>query len=137
MSKALPYNAHRVQGVKVSPWTPVPGAKYCSMRFVEGTDPKNVANRVAFIEKTPRVRAQPFSDVPDDCHNWHYGYKGDGGWDKDSQGWCDAQLLALGYLVSDPKPCDPDLLASTPFEAAPPPQEKLTKTESPYIFRRG
>jgi hypothetical protein len=106
MTRPVSPDAPRVSGIRVSPWTPVPGAKYCSMRFIEGTDPKDVANRVAFIEKTPRVRAQPFNNLTDDGHNWHYGYKGDGGWDTSSQGWCDAQLMALGYDVPDPKPCD-------------------------------
>lgn len=104
MSKALPQDAQHVQGVRVSPWTPVPGAKYCSMRFIEGTNPRVVANRVAFVEKTPRIRFRKDDGFLDDCHNWHYGYKGDGGWDEDSQGWCDAQLVALGYSVPDAKP---------------------------------
>lgn len=106
MNNPLPTNAHRVQGIKVSPWTPDPDGAYCSLRFIEGTDPTVVANRVAFIEKTPRVRVQASTEESQDFKNWHAGWKGDGGWDEDSQGWCDTHLLALGYIVPDPKPYD-------------------------------
>lgn len=40
--------------IKLSPWTCIDG--YSSFRFIEGTDYTKPENRVAFIEKTPRVR---------------------------------------------------------------------------------
>jgi hypothetical protein len=108
MPISLRQNALRGDGIKVSPWTADPDGAYCSLRYIEGTDPKIVANRVAFIEKTPRIRDGAFpagNDEHNDSLNWHArGWKGDGGWDEDSQGWCDARLIALGYIVPDPKP---------------------------------
>lgn len=95
--------ALRGDGIKLSPWTAVPGAPYCAMRFIEGTDSDDIKNRVAFIEKTPRIRAAAMTDPDTDFRNWHSGYKGDDGWDEESQGWCDQVLLQLGYIVPDPK----------------------------------
>lgn len=40
-----------------------------SMRIIEGSDQTKVANRVAFIEKTARVRIKPFTEV-NDFLNW-------------------------------------------------------------------
>ncbi len=110
MYRPLPDDAHRVQGVKLSPWTPDTDGAYCSMRYIEGTDPSVIANRVAFIEKTPRVRAYPFTNDSDDWKNWHAGWKGDDGWCEVAQGWCDQHLLSLGYEVPDPKPYDDSML---------------------------
>lgn len=104
MYRPLPLNAHYVAGLKVSPWVAVPGSEYCSMRFLEGTDLNVVDNRVAFIEKTPRVRFLPASLLSEDWLNWHQGWKGDDGWDEVAQGWCDTHLLAMGYDVPDAKP---------------------------------
>ncbi len=107
---------------RVSPWISLDG--YSAMRVIEGTDPYNIANRVAFIEKSPRVRVQPFVELRDD-KGWQYGPKGVGGstscdcgnencpnarpaeeqgiygFDADSRNWCDAQLINLGYDVPD------------------------------------
>jgi hypothetical protein len=110
MYKPLPENTDKVQGTRVSPWIPDPDAPYCSMRVIEGTDPAVVANRVAFIEKTPRVRFQPCDNPSDDWRNWHQGWKGDDGWDEVAQGWCDAHLLTLGYVVPDARPYDDSML---------------------------
>lgn len=104
MYRPLPDHAINVQGVKLSPWTAVPDYPECAMRFIEGSDPMNVANRVAFIEKTPRVRIQPFDNLIEDCRNWHQGWKGDDGWCEVAQGWCDTHLQTLGYVVPDAKP---------------------------------
>ena len=104
MYKPLPENAHRVQGIRLSPWMPATDEEYCSMRIIEGTDPKVEANRVAFIEKTPRVRALAVYSGDDDWKNWHQGWKGDDGWHPEAQGWCDTHLVALGYSVPDPMP---------------------------------
>lgn len=104
MPNELPADAQTGKGVKLSDWVCDPDGPYCSMRIVEGTDPGLIANRVAFIEKTPRVRVRPLTNEREDFRNWHPGYKGDGGWDKQSQGWADQQLLALGYDVPNPLP---------------------------------
>ena len=95
--------------MRVSNWLVAPEADHCCMRIVEGGDPANIADRVAFIEKTARVRVKPFTEV-DDFKNWRQGYKGTGGaWDSDhkalgqygydlsSRAWCDAELVKLGY----------------------------------------
>lgn len=65
--------------MKVSPWIIEDG--YCAMRVLEGTDPSVIANRVAFIEKTPRVRVAPFTNNEYDFRNWKQGPKGSGGGD--------------------------------------------------------
>jgi hypothetical protein len=113
MYRPLPDNAHKVEAVRVSPWIPAPeDTDFSSMRFIEGTDPNVIANRVSFITKTPRVRAQPFNNDNDDWRNWHCGWKGDEGeaWDKVAQGWCDTHLLAMGYVVPDARPYDDSML---------------------------
>lgn len=102
-------------GVVLSPWTVY--HDYCAMRFVEGTDPADVANRVAFIEKTPRVRVAAFdhNSKADDCHNWWCGPRGSSGSDNAAQDqtygfyplsrqWCDEQLVALGYVLTGSAP---------------------------------
>lgn len=99
-----------INKIRLSPWTVYEG--YCAMRFVEGTNPDNVANRVAFIEKTPRVRIAPMdtSNILSDCRNWRSGPKGQGGsgdaaqeqmygFYQPSRDWCDEQLVAMGYVL--------------------------------------
>ncbi len=62
-------------------------------------DHTNPLNRVAFIEKTPRIRIRaPQTDGrgtdPDrlDYLNWASGPKGSNGFDKESRAWCDKML---------------------------------------------
>ena len=93
--------------MKTTPWIVYDG--YCAMRAIEGSDAGVIANRVAFIEKAPRVRFAPWTDFDTDCHNWKYGTKGPGGGDPEkdetygfcpaSRAWCDARLLELGYQL--------------------------------------
>jgi len=98
-----------VAGIELSPWIVV--EDFCATRVVAGTDPNVVANRRAFIEKTPRVM------VGDDATNWRCwfeGPKGSGGADGHipenelygfyprSREWCDAALLLLGAVLPDP-----------------------------------
>lgn len=92
-----------VTGIKLSPWTKDTDSDHCAMRFIEGTDPTQIENRVAFIEKTPRVRFQPFNEEAD-WKNWHQSYKGDDGSCEIGRGWCDTHLVAMGYIVPDPMP---------------------------------
>ena len=40
--------------MELSDWIVIDG--YCATRVLKGTDPNEVNNRVAFIEKTPRVK---------------------------------------------------------------------------------
>lgn len=99
------------QPKELSPWIVVEG--HCTTRVIAGTDPDVVANRVAFIEKTPRVRIAPYSNELSflaDGVNWASGPKGSGGgdpevdktygFDPDSRQWCDEQLSLLGYTLN-------------------------------------
>jgi len=97
--------------MKLSDWIVKDG--FCAMRIVKGGNPDNIADRVAFIEKTPRVRVAPFNGAPDGLSepgsSWKYGPKGSGGPDgknpnnqlygfhPPSRAWCDAELIKLGY----------------------------------------
>ncbi len=93
---------------ELSNWIVVDG--YCAMRIIKGSDPDVIANRIAFIEKTPRIRIKPFSKSEyHEQDNWRQGEKGVGGCDghlpenglygfyKPSRDWCDEQLLEMGY----------------------------------------
>lgn len=82
-------------------WMQDVDSAHCFMRCIVGADPTLVASRVAFIEKTPRVRMAPFSEV-DDFKNWEQGPKGcapEYGRYQPSRDWCDEQLVALGYQI--------------------------------------
>lgn len=88
---------------------------FCAMRIIEGSDPNDIANRVAFIEKTPRIRVNPFT-TDGDHKNWRSGLKGIGcsageekasgayGYDIRSRIWCDMELIKLGYHILDTDP---------------------------------
>lgn len=79
---------------KISPWVDGDGYAY---RYVLYTDPEVVANRVAFIEKTPRVRIRRHwndNQYPD-WLNWCEGPGGEGPKDEESRAWCDKMLAAL------------------------------------------
>lgn len=95
---------------KLSEWIVVDD--YCATRVYLGTDPSNPINRVAFIEKTPRVRMTEFIDDNKERHNWFSGPKGSGGsggseghipenelygFYPKSREWCDETLKNLGY----------------------------------------
>lgn len=106
--------------IRLSPWTPVHGHEHSAMRFVEGTDPTDIANRIAFIEKTPRIRIYPMEHDPEnDSRNWKQGPKGRGcSYDQDaereraygfyppSRDWCDRELHRLGYVLPDRRMCE-------------------------------
>lgn len=98
--------------VTLSPWV-IDG--HCAFRHILGTDPDKMCNRVAFIEKTPRVRIRPWNEYDGDRQdhlNWESGPKGSGcsceespeekeayGFDLSSRNWCDRKLTVLGYKV--------------------------------------
>ena len=95
--------------MKVSEWIVVDG--YSAARIVEGGDIYCVSDRVAFIEKTPRVRSAPYSTWDNEQGKWHHGPKGAGGSGGEnpenelygfyppSREWCDAQLVKMGYQL--------------------------------------
>lgn len=104
---------------KITPW--IVDAKYgCAYRHIVGADPEDITQRVALIEKSPRVRIRPAwlrvskSRYEDGCEyivehwaehlDWCYGSKGDGHDDEESRAWCDAMLKALGYKEENAKP---------------------------------
>lgn len=93
--------------MKLSPWMPDPDAAHCCMRIVEGGDPNNIADRYAFIEKTPRVRIRRMDLAQcEDFLNWGSGRKhspaerrpdGTYEYNKEAQEWCDGVLKAWGF----------------------------------------
>jgi hypothetical protein len=101
----------KMSQIKVSDWIIIDG--YCATRIIDGGDVKNVADRVAFIEKTPRVRIQSTTigaEEPREFNNWEYGPKGSGGcgnpkvnnlygFYQPSRDWCDKRLKELGYEI--------------------------------------
>lgn len=77
---------------------------YCAARYLAGK-PQTLENKIAFIEKSPRVRFKPFTKERD-WDNWEYGNKGRGGdytkeevygFYKPSRDWCDKRLVEMGY----------------------------------------
>lgn len=87
-------------------------------RAIECTDGKHIGNRIAFIEKTPRVRIREyhlgtdfhFNDAGDvvkeerrwpEHLDWCYGPKGDSHLDIESRKWCDRMLVAMGYTLEN------------------------------------
>ena len=85
--------------MKVGPWI---FEENCAMRVLEGTDHTQIKNRVAFIEKTPRIRIRPFFEYghpAGDWVNWASGFKGSGPTDPESMKWCDDALVLFGYEI--------------------------------------
>ena len=74
------------------------GAGACLVK-VDG-DPNVVADRVAFIEKTPRIRIRMFTNRSDDWLNWaQRSFKGDGVDDIESREWCENALVLFGHTL--------------------------------------
>lgn len=89
-------------GVTVSSWVDDPEASHCSMRIVVGGDPMKIADRVAFIEKTPRIRTNKFTTHRGDFENWSEGPDGHApeyGKHEESRDWCDRELVRRGYVL--------------------------------------
>lgn len=98
--------------IKISGWVNDVG---CAYRHFVGTDGNHAGNRVAMIEKTPRVRIREYHlgtevvsyDSGDqesirrwpEHLDWCSGVKGDGPDDAESRAWCDGMLKALGYQL--------------------------------------
>ena len=97
---------------KISDWV---SDDTCAYRHVVGKDGNLPENRVAMIEKTPRVRIresylgievvrydsgdQEITRRWPEHLDWCSGYKGDGPNDAESRAWCDGMLKALGYQL--------------------------------------
>ena len=111
---------------KLSDWIMI---EHCAVRIVKDGDVNKISDRVAFIEKTPRVKIHsPNSTL--DSHSisinvdeneetgcgathpnyfigkrcvWMYGYKGSSeyGRDENSRQWCDELLKAIGWEVEE------------------------------------
>lgn len=92
------------KNVELSDWIVIDD--YCATRVIKGSDPDIESNRIAFIEKTPRIRIAN----SDDRKGWFYGHGGSGGsnghipeneiygFDPESRQWCDEHLKLLGYI---------------------------------------
>lgn len=86
------------ENVKISDWIVID--EDCATRVFEGSDPTKVENRVAFIEKHPRVRIAPFVSEDTDSQNWLFDRgTSERGFDEESRNWCDSKLLELGYSI--------------------------------------
>lgn len=100
--------------VRVGPWTMTDDG--CgAYRALAGKDGNYIPNRVAFVEKTPRVRirdamfatgqhrADPVTGFNIyDGVNWAQApFRGDGPDDEECREWCDKMLALLGYEVED------------------------------------
>lgn len=90
---------------KVGPWTLC--EEGCgAYRARAGKDGELIENRVAFIEKTPRIRIRDMgpgnqrNGRDNDFLNWASGpFKGDGPDDQESRDWCDQALVLFGYKL--------------------------------------
>lgn len=93
---------------KLSEWVTIDG--HCATRVLLNTNPNDPKNRVAVIEKTPRIRLDKntFGIEQDilcvkfsDKDAWLYGPKGSSDYGKDvnSRKWCDNMLILLGYTL--------------------------------------
>lgn len=86
---------------KLTPWILRDGF---AMRCISDTDQENIGNRVALIEKTPRVRVLPYSNNGlYDSAAWLQGPQGTGPDDARAQIWCDQQLRNMGYILPGDK----------------------------------
>jgi len=86
---------------KVSSWMREPGPDpYCWMRIIVGGNPKSLEDRVAFCEKSPRIRVAPFTTHSEESDKWKFGPKG-GYDDAENLEWCDIELKKLGYVITD------------------------------------
>lgn len=71
--------------IKASYWIEYDGG---AMRIIEGSDPEVITNRLAFIEKTPRVRIRP-------------SYLSNGKY-PDFLNWAERPWKGMGLLIQNP-----------------------------------
>lgn len=67
-----------------------------------GGDPNEIKDRIAFIEKSPRIRIASAYNLAEDAKNWAYGDKGRGLHDEESAAWCIKALEVFGWAPMDP-----------------------------------
>ena len=67
-----------------------------------GGDPNEIKDRIAFIEKSPRIRIASAYNLAEDAKNWAYGDKGNDLHDRESADWCIKALEAFGWSPMDP-----------------------------------
>lgn len=91
----------------LSEWMVIDG--YCATRVIRDGDVNNINDRVAFIEKTPRVRISKYKYGVElsegagcrgqETDAWLSGDKGSSeyGFDENSREWCDNMLVLLGW----------------------------------------
>lgn len=98
--------------MRVTEWICEDDGYFC-YRAIEGTDVTNAMNRVAAVEKIPRVRVSPFFSSMG--ARWEFGPKGQGGSSEGStctelkiygsyppsREWCDTRLKELGYELPE------------------------------------
>ena len=97
-----PLNNHQ-KFKELSDWIVIDN--YCATRIVKNGKVENVSDRVAFIEKSPRVRVNKNKLCMENNHAcaisdaWLYGGRGssDYGRDIESRKWCDDMLKLLGW----------------------------------------
>lgn len=92
------------KGKVLSPWISPESDEHCALRHLVGEDSGKVAHRVAFIEKTPRVRVAGFTTWEEEGDKWAHGPKGcapEYGHYPPSREWCDEMLTAMGYELTD------------------------------------
>jgi hypothetical protein len=90
---------------ELSDWIIVDG--YCATKIIKDGNVDNIQDRVAFIEKTPRVRVDKYKYAVENkdgigavCTQrdaWICGVKRDNGLNKESREWCDTMLQLLGW----------------------------------------
>lgn len=84
---------------KVSEWMPIPDYEWCAIRILVGGDPKNVADRVAYIANTAMVRTEPFDhdSASIDFRLWETVARN--GVTAETKQLCDDRLVELGYIL--------------------------------------
>lgn len=88
--------------MKAGPWIfEDNGAMRVRLGWDGATLPNTVENRVAFIEKTPRIRIRDTMEDYPDWLNWASGFKGSGPTDPESIKWCDDALILFGYELQN------------------------------------
>ena len=93
----------KCEKVEISDWIIID--EYCAMKIIKDSNPDLIKNRLAFIEKTPRIRIGMFVNNDTDYQNWKQGPKGEGGCIEDdpdiygfyqpSRDWCDKKLKEI------------------------------------------
>jgi len=94
--------------IELSEWIIIDG--YCATRTIKGADVNLIKNRVAFIEKSGRVRVNPYTNEDKDYKNWQSVCRGSGGsnakedgcygYDLETRSEVDEKLVEMGYVLN-------------------------------------